>query len=103
MKARRCECCGQLIPPFIKIQGPVKKAIYDFVSKHPEGVTTTQIINHVYANDVNGGPLTNTIRVLVHRLNAELQCFGLMIRSSKGPGSTYTLRNMRRAATINDG
>lgn len=89
-----CCCCGQLLPPRIKFSGPVKQRIYEFVAKHPEGVSRYQIMEAVYADDPDGGPESHsTVGVHIMQMNRQvLYRLGLMIRSPSGRGAEYKLR-----------
>jgi hypothetical protein len=80
-KLRRCECCGQIIPPKRLFDGkPIKQRIYEYIAAHPEGVTRAQIIDAVYGDDPDGGPETwGVISVHVQYMRAELARHGLAI------------------------
>lgn len=94
-KVATCCCCGQVLPPKIKFAGPVKQRIYDFVSRHPEGVNRFKIMEAVYADDPDGGPESHsTIGVHIMQMNRQtLAKHGLLIRSPSGRSdSGYTLR-----------
>jgi hypothetical protein len=92
-----CKCCGQILPPKIKLPAAVSQRIYDFVAKHPEGVDTARIVDHVYADRLDGGPewSNNTVHTLICKLNHKyLAAHGLRIKGRGGPGSTYTLQQI---------
>jgi hypothetical protein len=87
---KTCPCCGQPIPPALTLP-PILQRIYDFVQRWP-GCTRSQIADHVYADDPNGGP--DSLQVIsqhVWRLNVLLKPHGLMVRSHGGPDSTYRI------------
>jgi DNA-binding response OmpR family regulator len=91
----RCPCCGQVIiaaaGPFD--DQPVKRRIYDFLRNHPEGVNRSEIADHIYADDPDGGPDTmNVIAVHIHKMRKRLVPLGLTITGHQGPGSLYRLR-----------
>lgn len=87
-----CPHCQRPFAPDIQITGPVRARIYEFVSKHPEGVTRDQIADFVYRNDRDGGPSAfNTISVAISKLNKILASHLLVIHGSGGPGSIYSL------------
>jgi DNA-binding response OmpR family regulator len=90
---KRCECCGQIIPPKQLFDGkPVKQRIYDYIAKHPEGVTREQILDFVWADDIDGGPeFKNIVSVHIEKMRPILIEIGLTITRSRGPGSTYRL------------
>lgn len=98
-----CPACQRPFPPDFDAGGPVSQAIYDYIAKHPEGVTREQLINHVYAGRLDGGPQwSNVISVLVRKINLLLEKRNeivekrggkrkLRITSRGGPGSLYVL------------
>lgn len=96
MKAERCPCCQQIIPPTRMFEGkPVKQRIYDFIAKHPEGVTRDQILGSVWADDINGGPeFGNIVSVHVEKMRPVLKQHGLTITAAlcgRGGGGLYRL------------
>ena len=94
-KAVKCCCCGQVLPPKNPFapKMPVKARIYDFVSKHPEGVTRDQIGDYAYAERHDGGPdALWVISVHVKQMNDKtLKPMGCMIKSTMGHGAVYRL------------
>ena len=92
-KLARCCCCGQIIPPAVKLPR-IKQRIYDYVKAHPAGVTSDQIMDNIYADDPNGGPSgRSVVSVHVNQMNSDyLAAYGLQIRSTLGPGALFTLR-----------
>lgn len=96
MKPEVCKCCGQVIPPkMLFLNSPVKRRIYEFISKHPEGVARSQILDYVYRDDPDGGPswpgiISVHLRIM-RRVMAEM---GITIHSSKGPAARYTVRQL---------
>jgi hypothetical protein len=50
------------------VHGPVRQRIVDLIANRPDGITRSEIIATVYADDINGGPDNpNTISVLIKR------------------------------------
>lgn len=88
-----CPMCKRPYPPPRKIfRGPVRQAIYDYVAKHPHGVTRDQIFNAVYGDDPNGGPIDmQVIAVTVHHINKALAGTGTYIRNTGGRWGVYKL------------
>jgi hypothetical protein len=97
----RCCCCGQLLPVKSRVAGFLKPSvlytIYDFVSRHPEGVTRKQIFEHVYGHRPSGGPSVglNIVNVHMCRMNELLAARDMMIKRA---GAVY---NLRRQSTGN--
>jgi DNA-binding response OmpR family regulator len=96
MKPERCPCCQQIIPPArIFETAPVKQRIYEFIARHPEGVTRDQILGSVWADDIDGGPeFGNIVSVHVEKMRPVLKRHGLTItaaRSGRGGGGRYRL------------
>lgn len=93
MSAKVCEQCGQLVPPAgPRSLSPTQRRIYDFVARHPEGVTSEQIKGAVYGGDPDGGPESgNIVSVHISKMRPALAEVGVTIRSTRGPGATYRL------------
>jgi DNA-binding response OmpR family regulator len=98
--SERCAHCGQVIPPkHLFDRQPIKRRIYEFVAAHPEGVTRQQIIDSVYADDIDGGPeFANVVSVHVKAMRPILEREGLTITCARGPGATYRLRELAEKA-----
>jgi DNA-binding response OmpR family regulator len=93
MKIAHCPTCRQIIPPRDLFHGqPRRRAIYEYIAAHPEGVSRAQILDHVWADDIDGGPeYPNTISVLVKAMRPVLAREGMRIVCGKGRGSVYRL------------
>ena len=92
-KARVCPCCGQVIPPEIKLPS-VKQRVYDTIrfAKMPMG--RDRVMEKVYGSDADGGPDgLHILSVHIYQINTRyLRPRGLEIHGSGGPGSTYSIR-----------
>lgn len=90
-KVEVCECCKRPLAPRIAVGGKVKQRVFDFIANNA-GVTTRQVMDAVYADDPDGGPddLKN-IAVQVCFINKVIAKQGLKIKSTRGPGATYSL------------
>lgn len=89
---RRCDHCGQIIPPKVHAldNARVKKAIYEFIARNPQGVSRGQIMDSVYADNIDGGPEFGTvISVHVAGINKLLAPEGVKIHSTRGPHALY--------------
>jgi hypothetical protein len=92
-RARTCPTCRRPFPPPLVVHGPVRQAIVDLIANRPDGVTRAEIIDVVYADDIDGGPDNpNTISVLIKLANAELATQGYRIEPAwRGRGARYRL------------
>ena len=98
MKMERCPCCGQFIPPKVGALDNmrVKKRIYEFIARNPQGVSRDEIMDAAYADDPDGGPESvNVISVHVLRINKILEHEGVRIQSTRGPHATYRLARLK--------
>ena len=94
MKVATCCCCGQIIPPCLPFANrPVSRRVYEFVTKHPEGVSSGDIASHVYADDPDGGPgdAATALKAIIWRMNRDLKVLGIRIRATHGRGAIYRL------------
>lgn len=84
-----CKCCGQTLPrdsPFEMVSlTPQQYRIVQRIKKAGKhGITTEMLIDHVYANDPDGGPVTaaQTLHVQVMLANRELRKIGFKVAST---------------------
>lgn len=94
MKPPLCPTCNQIIPPPIGPfdHSPVKQRIFDFIARHPEGVTMPQLMDHVYALDPAGGPENpNVISAHLHGMRRTLAKTGITVSKTGGHGTKYRL------------
>jgi N6-adenosine-specific RNA methylase IME4 len=76
---------------------PVKRRLYQCLLDHPEGATRRQLMDHVYADDPDGGPdCENVVAVHVKHMRPILEREGLTITSERGPGSHYRIERMEK-------
>ena len=88
-----CPACHRPFPPRLAVHGPVRQRIVDLIANRPDGITRSEIIATVYADDPNGGPDNpNTICVLIKLANEELAEQGWHIAPAwLGRGARYRL------------
>ena len=93
MKFKTCAACGQIIPPENPFRDKkVKARIYEFIVKHPEGLTPNQLKDYVYADDIDGGPMSSSIMSNhIRQMNTELVSLGVRIWMRRGPSNGYRL------------
>ncbi len=84
------------------MRGPVRQRIVDAIASRPDGITRAELLDVVYADDIDGGPDNpNTVSVLIHHANEELAARGYRIEPAwRGRGARYRLTeiNVRSAA-----
>jgi len=92
-RPRLCPACQRPFPPQLVVHGPVRQRIVDLIANRPDGITRSEILAAVYADDINGGPDNpNTISVLIKRANEELAVQGFHIEPAwLGRGARYRL------------
>ena len=89
-----CESCGQpvIVSSELPPLPPIKQRILDAVRRRP-GITAQELRDWVWADDLDGGPLTDTkcLHVHVAQLNALLRPLGIVVRSE---GGGYRIRSV---------
>jgi len=82
-----CDACGQpvLVRSELPPLPPIKQRILDAVRRRP-GITAQELRNWIWADDPDGGPLTDTkcLHVHVSQLNNLLAPLGVCVRSQRG-------------------
>jgi hypothetical protein len=80
-----------IVPPVPNLT-PIKQRILDAVKRRP-GITAQQLRDWVWADDIDGGPLTDTKCLHVHiaQMNAMLRPLGITVRSE---GGGYRIRTI---------
>jgi hypothetical protein len=94
LQVTSCPQCGQPIAPTGLRLSPIKERIYEAVRRRP-GITAQQLRDWVWADDLDGGPLTDTkcLHVHVAQLNtAPARDYGALAgrRISKLEGSVVS-------------
>lgn len=80
-----CPSCGSVLAPEVHVNGPIKKAIIYYITRHPQ-CSATDIANYAYADDPNGGPDSGTqsIRVMIAQINRRIANKNLYIGRKEG-------------------
>jgi hypothetical protein len=91
IQLKTCPSCGQPIAPTGLRLPPIKQRIYDAVRRRP-GITAQELRDWVWADDPDGGPLTDTkcLHVHVAQLNTLLRPYGIT-----GPFRGWRLSNSK--------
>ncbi len=95
-----CKCCGQTLPGALEFGGvhfsPMQKKIVDRVHKAGKGgVTLAMLVNHVYADDPDGGPIhaERSVHVQLCIVNRKLAPANRRVEANKsgGQGAFYRM------------
>lgn len=90
-----CPCCGKImddVPPETLLHlsvSPVQRRIIQYyVKKYPHYVNREQLIDWIYADDLDGGPdnPSNAISAHLYYMRPKLQEFGWAIDRIQGQG-----------------
>lgn len=94
-----CPTCGQEaaldFPDGLELP-PIRFKIFEAVRRAgPRGITPESLLNVVYGDDPNGGPLQahKSVQVSIHKMNDKLRGWGLRIRSG-ARGQPYKLEKI---------
>lgn len=95
-----CEKCGHPLPSLevqLDLTKPQRRIFNALQRAGQAGLTRDQIIEKVYTDDPNGGPLTalNSICVQRWKMNKKMKPFGLFIKTTKGKPSYWSLSKHR--------
>jgi hypothetical protein len=93
----RCRCCGQPLPTLPdrlrRARHPTLAAIVEAVQIHGGAASMEQIVQHVWRDDPDGGPLQPHANVhqAVKRGEDALAALGWSLRTRRGPGAVWAL------------
>ena len=96
----RCPCCegsGEIEEGAPVPLSPMQLCIFDIVRKSKYGVPGPALVDRVYADWADGGPINayNSVQVQIRRLNDRLAKAGLRIASeTHGEGGGYKLERI---------
>jgi len=93
-RPRLCPACQRPFPPPLVVTGPLRQRMVNILAGRPDGVLVRDLVELVYADDPNGGPLTaqRSLNVIAHRANVQLRPQGYQIKSMwLGRGARYRL------------
>jgi DNA-binding response OmpR family regulator len=93
-----CPCCGHPLSDdeVEVVLRPKERKLYQALLRGGQaGITNSGLMDHVYADDPDGGSLdSNVIAVMASRMRPLMKPFGLTIRASGGPGCRYHLEKL---------
>jgi DNA-binding response OmpR family regulator len=94
-----CPCCGQPIEATLEnaleAMPPMMRDIVAFLARRRGAVVPSEdIVDYVYRDDPDGGPLwaTTTVKVIIHRYRPKLQAFGWTVKGQSGQAGGYSLK-----------
>jgi hypothetical protein len=95
----RCPCCNGtgLINEYPPVRlSEMQYRIWDIVRRAPHGIAVGELVNRVYADHPNGGPISapQSVCVTVWKANKRLALANQKIVSTKGRGSIYSLQHI---------
>jgi hypothetical protein len=93
-RLRLCPACQRPLPEALIVTGPRRQRLVNILADRPDGVPVRDLVDLVYADDPNGGPLTaqRSLNVIAHRANIQLRPQGYQIKSMwLGRGARYRL------------
>jgi hypothetical protein len=76
------------------VTGALRQRLVDIIGNRPDGIAIGDLVDQVYADHVDGGPVTapRSVNVLIHRANVQLAPQGYRIKAmSLGRGARYRL------------
>lgn len=71
--------------------GAMQFRLFQALRRAPDGLRCGELIDILYAQDPDGGPLHNIIAVMAKQINRKIAPMGLRIKGTGGPGSVYRL------------
>ena len=93
-RSRLCPACHRPFPPPLVVTGPLRQRMVNILADRPDGLTINDLVDQVYANEPDGGPLTapRSLNVMAHKANKQLRAQGYQIKSMwMGRGAIYRL------------
>lgn len=92
-----CPFCDQQLPRPNPFHQPLRFRIFAYLARHPGGAPTDELINYVYREHADGGPLSarSCLHTTVYSMNEVLAPLRLQIRATRGRGSIYRIINTR--------
>ena len=101
-RARTCPTCHRPFPPKLIVHGPVRQRIVDLIANRPHGITRSEIVATIYADDIEGGPDNpNTVSVIIKKANEELAAQGYCMSPAwLGRGARYRLIKLESRGAV---
>ena len=93
-RLRLCPTCQRPFPPALVVTGSRRQRLVNILADRPDGVPVRDLVDLVYADDPDGGPLTaqRSLNVVAHHANVQLRPQGYQIKSTwLGRGARYRI------------
>ena len=100
-RANICPACHRPFAPALIVSGSVRQRLVDIVSNRPDGIPIGELVDQVYADCIDGGPVTapRSVNVMIHKANKQLRPQGYQIEAMwLGRGARYRLVSTGSAA-----
>jgi len=91
-----CTCGGKGLVDESRFRG-IHARVLNIVRNSPQGITLLDLVDAVYADDENGGPLYANLVVqqIIRRINRRISVSGWSIKASKlGRGARYRMQRI---------
>ena len=95
-----CPTCRRPFPPVLVVTGSVRQRLVNIIGNRPDGIPIGELVDQVYADDPDGGPVTapRSVNVMIHKANAQLRQQGYQIESMwLGRGARYRLARIQQS------
>jgi len=99
---KRCPCCngvGEIEDETPCIMTPLEFRLWDIVRRAKHGISGADVIEKLYADRIDGGPLTaqNVVAQVRLNLNRKLEASGQeIVSSTPGRGAVFTIKYHHR-------
>jgi len=100
-RANICPACHRPFAPALIVSGSVRQRLVDIISNRPDGIPIGELVDQVYADCIDGGPVTapRSVNVMIHKANKQLRPQGYQIEAMwLGRGARYRLVSTGSAA-----
>jgi hypothetical protein len=93
-RAHICPTCQRPFPPALIVTGSVRQKLVNIISHRPDGIPINELVDQVYADCIDGGPVTapRSVNVMIHKANKQLLPQGYQIEAMwLGRGARYRM------------
>jgi hypothetical protein len=89
-----CLACKRPFPPMLLVTGSRRQKLVNIVAGRPDGIEIGDLVDQLYADCIDGGPLwaMRSANVMIHKANRQLAPQGYVIKAMwLGRGARYRL------------